>query len=286
MSASGPSVYLVTGGASGIGLATAQELAGRGAHLILGCRSVERARPVVERLQRDSGNERIELLPFDLASLSSVRAAAASFLARGLPLHGLVNNAGLVARGLTGDGFELIFGVCHVGHFLLTSLLAERLRDSAPARVVSVSSKAHFAARALDFQAVRRRTATWVGMREYSVAKLANVLHAAELARRCQGRGVTTYAVHPGVISTEIWRRIPWPARSLARALMKSPEEGARTVVDCLTSEARAGETGLYYDDCRVTTASPLAQDRALAGELWERSTGWVSQGAGPGGST
>jgi retinol dehydrogenase-12 len=270
-------VYLITGGASGIGLATALALARRGARLFLGCRSPERARPVVEELRRESRNDRIEVLPMDLASLASVRSAAGEFLSQGLPLHGLVNNAGLVAPGLTPNGFELVFGVCHVGHFLLTSLLVERLRESAPSRVVALSSRAHRQARGIDFEAVRRPTASRTGMREYAVAKLANVLHAAELARRLDGSGVTSYSLHPGVIATEIWRRIPWPVRPLMRALMKSPQDGARTVLDCLTSEARGKETGLYYEDCHPLAPSRLAQDRALARELWERSAGWVA---------
>jgi retinol dehydrogenase-12 len=269
-------VYLVTGGNSGIGLATARALAAEGAHLVLACRSVERASPVVEALRRETGNGGIEVLELDLSRLASVRTAAAAFLARGLPLHGLVNNAGVVAPGLTADGFELVFGVCHVGHFLLTSLLEARLRATAPARVVNVASRAHQNARTIDFEAVRRPTATRTAFREYGVAKLANVLHAAELSRRLAGTGVTTYSVHPGVIATEIWRRIPWPARPLARALMRSPADGARTVIDCLTSEARAAESGRYYVDGAVRAPSGPAQDRALAAELWERTSAWT----------
>jgi retinol dehydrogenase-12 len=271
-------VYLITGGNSGIGREVAMDLAGRGAHLFLACRSRPRATPVVDELRRSAGQggpDRIELLDLDLARLASVRSAAATFLARKLPLHGLINNAGLVARGLTADGFELIFGVNHLGHFLLTELLRERLVASAPARVVTVASRAHLRARGIDWEAVRRPTRSRVGMTEYGVSKLANVLFSAELARRLAGTGVTTYSLHPGVIATEIWRRIPWPIRPLMNAFMASPRDGARTVLDCATSPARAAESGLYYQDCRPRAPSPLAQDPRLAAELWERSAAW-----------
>jgi retinol dehydrogenase-12 len=268
-------VHLVTGANTGIGRATAAALAARGAHVLMGCRSLERGRPAQEEILRSSGNDAVELLELDLASFASIRRAADTLLARDLPLHVLINNAGVAARGLTADGFELVFGVNHLGHFLLTNLLLERLRASVPARVVTVSSTAHHAAKGIDFEAARRPTATLTAMHEYGVSKLANVLFSAELARRTAGTGITTYALHPGVIASEIWRRIPWPFRPIALAFMRSTAEGARTTLDCATNPARAAETGLFYDDCRVAEPGPLAHDRALAARLWEESARW-----------
>jgi NAD(P)-dependent dehydrogenase (short-subunit alcohol dehydrogenase family) len=205
-----------------------------------------------------------------------VRDCATAFLGQDRPLHVLLNNAGLAgSRGVTPSGFELMFGTNHVGPFLLTNLLLDRLRASAPARIVNVASGAHFGARGIDWEAVRRPTHTITGMREYSVSKLANVLHAQELARRLEGAGVTTYSLHPGVIASDIWRRVPWPARSMMKLRMDSPEHGARTSVYCATSPEVADESGLYYDGCRRKDPSAAATP-ALAAELWRRSAEWT----------
>ena len=153
----------------------------------------------------------------------------------------LLNNAGVGGqRGLTADGFELHFGVNHLGHFALTQLLLPRLADSADsgpgARVVNVSSEAHYGATGIDFAAVRRRTATYAGMREYSVSKLCNVLFSQELARRATGRDVRSYALHPGVVASDIWRRVPRLARPFLTRRMLTIEQGAGTSVYCARS--------------------------------------------------
>lgn len=271
-------VCIVTGANTGIGRVTARELARRGARVFLAGRSEERTAPVVEEIRRETGDDRAEFLPLDLADLASVRRCAEAFLARDLPLHVLVNNAGLAgARGTTKDGFEIAFGVNHVGHFLLTTLLLERLKAGAPARVVTVASKAHRQARGIDWEAVRRPTQSVTGLPEYAVSKLANVLFSAELGRRLDGSGVTTYSLHPGVIASDIWRKLPWGVRGLAKLFMKSVEEGARTTVWCATEPHLAEETGLYYEDCRVTKPSRVARDPELAAELWRRSEAWVA---------
>jgi NAD(P)-dependent dehydrogenase (short-subunit alcohol dehydrogenase family) len=269
-------VFVVTGANTGIGRATATELARRGGRLILACRAPERSRAVVDAIRRETSNDAVELLQLDLSSLAAVRRAAGELLARDLPLHVLINNAGLAAPGLTADGFELVFGVNHLGHFLFTNLLLERLRASAPSRVVTVASSAHYRAKGIDFEAARRPTATRTAVREYSVSKLANILFTAELGRRLAGSGITTYAVHPGRVASDIWRRIPWPIRPLMLATMKTNEQGAESSVHCATVPERAAETGLYYhDDCRIRTPSRVAQDPALARTLWERSAAW-----------
>lgn len=270
-------VALVTGANTGIGRVTARELARQGAHVLIACRSAERARGAIEEMRAIAGAGPVDFLPLDLGDFASIRACADRFLARGLPLHLLINNAGLAgARGVTASGFEMAFGTNHVGHFLLTRLLLERIRASAPARIVTVASRAHYRARGLDWQAVRQATRARTGMPEYCNSKLANVLFSAELARRLAGSGVTTYALHPGVVASDVWRAVPWPLRSLIKLGMISNEQGAATTLHCATAAATARESGMYYDKCRVKTPSAMAQDHALAAELWRRSLEWT----------
>jgi len=270
-------VALVTGANTGIGRVTARELARRGAHVFIACRSAQRAQPVVDEIRAATGSVTVELLSLDLGDLASVRACAQAFLARELPLHLLINNAGIAgAKGSSTSGFELAFGVNHVGHFLLTQLLLDCLKHSAPARIVTVSSQAHYRAPGIDWDAVRQPTRSATGLPEYGVSKLANALFSAELGRRLAGSGVSTYALHPGVVASDVWRSVPWPFRSLMKLAMISTEEGAATTLHCATSGDVAQETGLYYDKCRVKQPSRLAQDPALAAELWKRSEAWV----------
>ena len=270
-------VALITGANTGIGRVTALTLAERGAHVFLACRSAQRAQPLIDRFRDHPGGGKLEFLALDLGSFASVRHCADGFLARGLPLHCLINNAGLAGtRGLTREGFELAFGVNHLGHFLLTRLLLARIEDSAPARIVTVASRAHFRAAGIDWDAVRQATRSKTGIAEYCRSKLANVLFSAELGRRLQGRGVTSYAVHPGVVASDIWRPLPQPFRALLKLGMISPERGAMTSLHCATSPAVAAETGLYYEDCRAKPAGKTAQDGGLAAQLWQRSLAWT----------
>lgn len=269
--------FLVTGANTGIGRATAADLARRGGRVYVACRSEQKGRASAAAITAATGNEAVEFLPLDLADLASVRACAEQFLARGEPLHVLINNGGLAGqRGLTASGFELAFGVNHLGHFALTLALLDCLAASAPARIVNVSSDAHYQAKGIDFEAVRRPTASVTGMREYSVSKLSNVLFTQELARRLDGRGVTAYALHPGVVASDIWRRLPWPLRPLVKLRMITPEEGARTSLYCATSPEVATATGRFYDKCREREASPVATAE-LAGALWQRSEAWIA---------
>jgi retinol dehydrogenase 12 len=265
---------IVTGANAGIGRATAEALAGAGARVWLACRTRDKAEPALAAIAAAGG--RADFLALDLGELASVRAAADAFLATGEPLHLLVNNAGVGGqRGQTRDGFELHFGVNHLGHYLLTRLLLPRLEAAAPARIVNVSSASHYQARGIDWEAVRLRTPSLAGMREYTVSKLANVLFTRELARRLAGTGVTTYAVHPGVIASEIWRRVPG-LRTAMRLVAKSPAEGAWTTLACATAPELAGASGAYYHDQQERRPSRAAQDDALAAELWRRSAEWT----------
>ncbi len=270
----------MTGANTGIGLATATALAGRGGRVYITARSAAAGSAAVARIKGLSGNDSVFLLSLDLADLDSVRACAAEFLATGEPLHVLINNAGVAGRqGVTRQGFELAFGVNHLGHFALTMALLDVLKASAPARVVNVSSDAQFAARGIDFDALRRRGRGITGMRHYAVSKLSNMLFTQELARRLAGSGVTTYAVHPGLVASDIWRRVPWPVRPLIMSRMISTEEGARTSVYCATSEEVASESGLFYDKCAVREPSRIATPE-LAAELWRRSEEWTATSA------
>jgi NAD(P)-dependent dehydrogenase (short-subunit alcohol dehydrogenase family) len=268
---------VITGANTGIGRVTARELARRGASVVLAGRSRERTEAALEEARRAGGGAgAATFVELDLASFASIRRASAEILASCARIDVLIANAGLAGtRGLTRDGFELTFGVNHLGHFLLTHLLLDRIRASVPARIVIVASKAHFGARRIDFDAARARTASATGYREYEISKLANVLFSRELARRLAGSGVTTYALHPGVIASDIWRRVPWPLRSLAKLFMKPVEEGAATTLWCATAPDLAGETGQYYDDLKRYNPSAVARDEALARELWRRSREW-----------
>ncbi len=265
----GKTVFL-TGGNAGIGYATVIALAKRGARVYLTSRSRVNGEAAVAAISASAGSDQVRLLTLDLASLASVRACAQEFLALGEPLHVLINNAGLAGRrGQTADGFELQFGVNHLGHFALTQLLLPRLQESDQARIVSVASEAHYGARGIDFAALRRRTPSLIGMKEYSVSKLCNVLHMQELARRLEGTGMHAYSLHPGVVASQIWNRVPWGARQLITGRMLTPEQGALTSVYCATSAEVAQDSGTYYDKCRLTEPSKVAT-QALAAELWQ----------------
>ena len=273
---------VVTGANTGIGKETARGLAARGARVIMACRSLDKARPVLDELRAATGNDRLELIGLDLADLASVRRCAEELLARDLPIHVLVNNAGLAGvRGVTTDGFELGFGTNHLGHYLFTRLLLPRLRASArpgaPARIVNVSSDSHYGAKRIDWDQVRGATRSVTGYSEYEVSKLANVLFTRELARRLPSDEVTTYALHPGVIASDIWsRRLPRPVVWVMTRFMRSTADGARTTLKCATDPALAGETGRYYVDEHEKRPSKVAQDATLARELWERSAAWT----------
>jgi len=269
--------FLVTGATGGIGMVTARELASRGATVYITARSGDKGRRALEELTAATGSQRLHVLELELGELHSVRACANAFLATGEPLHGLINNAGMAGtRGMTQSGFELAFGTNHVGTFLLTELLTERLVQSAPARVVNVASMGHYKAEGIDFDAVRRTTRTRTAFPEYCVSKLANVLHASELSRRLEGTGVTTYSLHPGAVATDVWRKVPWPVRPLLLRRMDSPEDGARTSLYCATAPELADRSGHYYDECAEKEPSAVVTPQ-LAAELWERSAAWVS---------
>lgn len=199
----------------------------------------------------------------------------------------LVANAGLAGqRGQTAQGYELAFGTNHLGHFALVTGLLDLMvspdsRDTAttPAgvpRVVMVSSDAHYSAKGLPEDRLRSATRSITGMPEYARSKLANVLFTQELARRIPADQLAVHALHPGVIASDIWRRVPWPIRPLMTARMASTTDGARTSLWCATSADLDGMSGGYYADCAAKDPSDVATAE-LAAWLWERSEEWIS---------
>lgn len=209
-----------------------------------------------------------------------MRRCAQAFLERKLPPHVPVNNAGVAgARGLSASGFELTFGTNHVGTFLFTHLLlgtTEAVGAGAHRHGGRWRAAPHIRTAGFDWDSLRRPTASRTGFPEYSVSKLANLLFSAELGRRLAGTGVTTHPLHPGVVASDIWRRVPWPFEALIKLAMISPEKGALTTLYCATAPQLDGQTGLYYDKCRPRTPGRLGRDDALAGELWRRTEQWL----------
>ena len=273
--------FLVTGGNTGIGLATATALARDGGRVYIGCRTAATGEAAVARIKAEAGSDDVFLLPLDLASLDSVQACAEAFLARDEPLHVLVNNAGVSGMsGLTADGFEIHFGTNHLGHYALTQRLLPRLTASGPgARVVTVSSDGHNMPTGIDWAAVRQPTAeTSGGGYEYCVSKLCNVVFSQELARRTAGTGVQAYVLHPGVVDSDVWRKAPHLAGWASTQQLLTTADGAATSVYCATSAEVAQDSGLYYEKCAVKAPNPAATPE-LAAEVWKHSAEWTGLG-------
>ncbi len=267
---------MITGASSGIGRVTALELARKGASVVLVCRDRERGQETAAWIRRETGNQAIELLLADLSSQQSIRSAAAEFLAKGRPLHVLVNNAGVVElrRSLTADGIETVFAVNHLAYFLLTHLLLDRLRESAPARIVNVASDAHrWGTIAFDDLQGERR---YRGMAIYGRSKLANILFTYELARRLgSDSGVTVNCLHPGAVATRLGSQNGTFARVLIgmlRPFMRSPETGAETSVYLASAPEVEGVTGKYFVDCREKLSNRESYDEGVARRLWDVS--------------
>jgi NAD(P)-dependent dehydrogenase (short-subunit alcohol dehydrogenase family) len=267
---------LVTGATSGIGLEASVELARRGARVVIVGRDPARTEAALADVVARSGSREVSHQLCDFASQAQVRALAEAFRSGHRRLDVLVNNAGGVntARRLTSDGIEATFAVNHLGYFLLTNLLLDRLLESAPARVVSVASAGHRLG-TLDFEDLgfARRYSI---MRAYARSKLANVLFAAELARRLAGRGVTSNSLHPGSVATNIWAGAPLWARPIIALLFRpsfiSAEQGARGIVQLAASPELEGVTGQYFEKGRPVSPAPLARDEASARRLWQES--------------
>ena len=274
---------MITGASSGIGRVTALELARMGAHLVLVCRSRERGEETVREIREKTGNDQVDLMLADLSSQKAIRQVAAEFLARNLPLHVLLNNAGIVnlRRELTVDGIEATFAVNHLAYFLLTVLLLNRLKESVPARIVNVASDAHaWGTMKFDDLGGERN----YGLRQsYGQSKLANILFTYELARKLDGTNVAANCLHPGAIGTGLGKnngllgRIIVPIVGL---VLKTPEQGARTSVYLASSPDVEGVNGKYYVDCREVRSSAESYDQGAARNLWEVSAKMTGVGA------
>jgi retinol dehydrogenase 12 len=271
----------VTGTNTGIGRATADALAAHGATVILASRSADKTKPVLDALRARYPRAGHDFVPLDLADLAAVKRAATAYLASGRAIDVLINNAGRAGPGgLTSDGFEVTFGTNHLGPYALTELLLPALRAAPQGRIVNVSSNAQFmvkGAEEIDWAALQRPVSRRDSLKAYGVTKLMNVLYAKELARRLAGTRVTTYALHPGVVASDIWREVAWPIRTAIKLFMTSNAKGAETPVYCATAPELARVSGRYYVKCREATSNPVADDEALAGDLVARSEAAVA---------
>ncbi|MBN3274152.1 RDH12 dehydrogenase, partial [Polyodon spathula] len=267
---------IVTGANTGIGKFIALDLARRKARVILACRSQERGQAALEEIRRKSHNSNVHLQLVDTSSLHSVRDFAHRINKEEKRLDILVNNAGAsgLPKAMTSEGLELSFATNHLGPFLLTNLLLDLLKHSAPARIVNVSSANHWRG-VVDFSHFHGENLTYRLDSVYNHTKLHNILCTSELARRLQGTGVTANSLHPGVVMTEVMRHYNWLIRALFNIVgfffMKSSEEGAVSSIYCAVSEDLEGVTGKYFDsDCSLVLPAPLARDPVLARKDWE----------------
>ncbi|MEQ9668889.1 SDR family NAD(P)-dependent oxidoreductase [Coleofasciculus sp. G2-EDA-02] len=267
-------VCIVTGGNSGVGLMSAVGFAQVGHHVFIACRCASKAEKAVNYIRSSTGNLNVEFLPLDLASLDSVRTFAKLFQERHLPLHILVNNAGVFnARGTTKEGFELIFGINYLGHFLLTNLLLETIQHSAPSRIIMVSSDLALRPTSIKWERFVRKTPLNF-LELYSLSKLCLLVLTKELERRLENTNVTVNAIHPGFVQSNI---------TLPHRLSKylgigiSPQESASGLLSLANSSAFADVKGKFFDYKQNEIELPdLAKNTELAQQLWEQSCLWT----------
>ncbi len=290
-------VVLITGATSGIGYTAARALYKAGAHVFLACRNESKTQEVIRKMKEEVGAidppGQLEFLSLDTSQFASVRACASAFLAKNLPLHLLINNAGIggVAKGnsgLSSDGYELVFATNHLGHFLLTQLLMEKLQATAkslPAdfplrsvRVVNVASRAHAMVSKMDWDRLQKENQ---GFQDYGVSKACNMLFTLELARRWKEQGLDdklkAFSLHPGVVATNIWAFIPKFLQPIIKWFMINEEEGSFTTLYCALSEDISSLSGHYFDNCQLAKPrSALATNEEVAKELWQKSEEWT----------
>uniref|UniRef100_V9L1R3 NADP-retinol dehydrogenase n=1 Tax=Callorhinchus milii TaxID=7868 RepID=V9L1R3_CALMI len=265
---------LITGANSGIGKETAWELAARGARVIMACRDLVKAETAAQEIRADTGNEQIIVRKLDLADTKSVRQFAENIMKEEKMINILINNAGMIMLPYTKtvDGFEIHFGVHHLGHFLLTHLLLDFIKKSSPARIINVSSFAHNFGR-INFKDLQSEKSYSAGL-AYCQSKLANVLFTRELAKRLQETKVIVNSVHPGTVFTEITRHssaltLVWKGLSF---LLKTPREGAQTSVHCAVAEELQEISGKHFSDCTPAFVAPQGRNDETARKLWDVS--------------
>lgn len=265
---------LITGANSGIGKVTAAALAGMGASVILACRRPDAAQQAIAEIRREHPQAQLDFVALDLASLASVRRAAAEVMAKYPVLDVLINNAGLASmqRQTSEDGYEMTFAVNHLGPFLLTNLLLPALR-AGKGRVITVASGAHKAGRMHwgDLQLSRG----YFVLRSYAQSKLANILFTKALAARVAADGIHANCLHPGAVSTNIWPERNWLEKafsSVLRLFLITAEKGARTSIWLASGDIGGKASGSYFENCREKTPSRAARDTDAAERLWEIS--------------
>ncbi|KAK3092840.1 hypothetical protein FSP39_007804, partial [Pinctada imbricata] len=267
---------IITGANTGVGKETARDMAGRGARVIIACRDVKKGNSAADDVKASTKNNDVIVKKLDLASLKSVREFAKDVLKSESKINILINNAGIMMCPYmkTEDGFEMQFGTNHLGHFLLTNLLLDRIKESAPARIVNVSSMAHMYS-SIDFENLNAEKG-YNPYTAYQKSKLSNVLFSRELSRRLEGTGVTTYSLHPGAVQTELQRHfsswIHFILHPAVRLMFKSPMQGAQTSIYCAVSEDLNNVSGKYFSDCAIKGESKQAKDDGTAKKLWEVS--------------
>ena len=272
-------ICLITGGTNGIGKSTAEVLAGMGATVVIVGRNAAKTARVVKEIRASSGNEKVDSLLADLSSQQEVRRLANQFKSIYSQLHVLLNNAGaaFMKRQLSVDGIEMTFALNHLAYFLLTNLLLDTLKTSAPARIINVSSGAHTSGK-IEFDNLQGERA--YGFAAYPNAKLATILYTVELARRLEGTGVSVNALHPGLTATGFGKNNGKVMAALvtifAPLFMRSPAKGAETSIYLAASPGVEGITGKYFYDSQVTPAAAQASDMAVAKKLWDVSAEMV----------
>ena len=264
---------ILTGANTGIGKATALGLAKMGATVVMVCRSLERGEAAMAEIKRGSGNDSVSLLLADLSSRAAIHRLAADFKAKYPNLHVLINNAGIIPkkRTVAEDGLETQFAVNHVAYFLLTNLLLDQLKASAPSRIINVSSQVHNGA-SIDFDDLQSER-SYSPTRVYGWTKLANVLFTYELAHRLEGTRVTVNCLHPGTVATNMLADyMPGGLRFMAKMIGVSSEEGARTSLFLATSPEVEGVSGKYFVNQGAVHSSKASYDKTAARRLWQVS--------------
>ncbi len=267
-------ICMVTGANAGIGKVTARELAKMGAHVVMVCRSAERGEAAKKEVEQTATGQ-VDLMIADLSSQASIRALAATYLEKYDRLDVLINNAGVLfmERSESVDGLEMTFALNHMGYFLLTDLLLDRIKVSAPARIVNVSSMAHSRG-AINFDDLQAEQ-KFGGMDVYSSSKLANILFTTELARRLDGTGVTANSLHPGFVRSNFGDnngRLMKIVMPIAKLFAINTDKGAETSIYLASSPDVEGVTGLYFVKKKAVTPSEAAQETAVAERLWQVS--------------
>ena len=270
-------IVLITGGSSGIGLATAEALAAMGAEIILAARSEEKLKEAAQQIESKTGNKNIKYYLADFSSQKSIRALAEKIKKDYQKIDVLINNAGGVfpTFKLNDDGLEMTIGTNHFAYFLLTNLLLDLIKKSDYARIVNVASESHYSGK-IDFESFKKEKGYFI-MKAYGQSKLANVLFTAELAARLKGTQVTVNALHPGFVKTEIgnkdtqwYSKLFWTLATKLAAI--SVEDGAKTSIYLASSPDVKGVSGKYFDKCKEKEPAALAKDKALQKELWRVS--------------